>query len=320
MAEGSGDEKVSGSTPVVFISYASQDAAVANSIVENLEQHKIGCWIAPRDVVPGSLYAEGIVRAINGAKAIVLVLSEHAVASAHVAREVERGCAKKKKIIPFKTDQCSLSLSLEYFLSGCHSLSARRSEMESALGLLVSAVQQCIAATWSAPFDRSSAAAEAAEPDEEGRCILAAVWNSLDSNLQDAFSIAYNKKRREGSRRISTKDFFQALRRMDNDSIAPLLNALPDSALPEPASCNVDANRALSVSATTLLSDCVWGSLHRFGNLVSVPRKLTSTDLFVDIAKRGHGPSVERLRKHGVGPAEISAAVERLRLDVIDPC
>jgi TIR domain len=38
-----------------FISYASQDAAVANSIVENLEQQGISCWVAPRDVKPGAV-------------------------------------------------------------------------------------------------------------------------------------------------------------------------------------------------------------------------------------------------------------------------
>src|ERR1700680_2891197 len=65
----------------VFISYASQDAAVANAIVESLERHGIRCWIAPRDVVPGSLYADEIVGAINDAKAVVLILSEHSIAS-----------------------------------------------------------------------------------------------------------------------------------------------------------------------------------------------------------------------------------------------
>jgi len=51
----------------VFLSYASPDAAIANAVVESLEHHGIACWIAPRDVVPGSLYADGIARAINGA-------------------------------------------------------------------------------------------------------------------------------------------------------------------------------------------------------------------------------------------------------------
>ena len=70
----------------VFVSYASQDAAVANSIVENLEQHGLKCWIAPRDVKPGAQYADAIVRAIDGAKAVVLVMSGSAMGSSHVAR------------------------------------------------------------------------------------------------------------------------------------------------------------------------------------------------------------------------------------------
>jgi TIR domain len=52
-----------------------QNAAVANSIVENLEKQGVRCWLAPRDVQPGTVYADAIVRAINEAKALVLVLS-----------------------------------------------------------------------------------------------------------------------------------------------------------------------------------------------------------------------------------------------------
>jgi TIR domain len=57
----------------VFVSYASQDAAIANAVVTALERAGLSCWIAPRDVVPGSLYADEIVGAINDAKAVVLV-------------------------------------------------------------------------------------------------------------------------------------------------------------------------------------------------------------------------------------------------------
>jgi hypothetical protein len=74
----------------VFISYASQDVAVADAIVAPLERHGLKCWIAPRDVIPGSLYTDRIVRAISGAKVFVLVLSEHAIASSHVGKEIER--------------------------------------------------------------------------------------------------------------------------------------------------------------------------------------------------------------------------------------
>jgi hypothetical protein len=72
MKAGSANQGTSGRD--VFVSYASQDVTVANSVVEYLEQHGIKCWIAPRDVRPGALYADAIVRAINDSKALVLVL------------------------------------------------------------------------------------------------------------------------------------------------------------------------------------------------------------------------------------------------------
>jgi hypothetical protein len=46
------------STPEVFVSYASQDTAIANAIVAALERHGVKCWIAPRNVIPGALYAD----------------------------------------------------------------------------------------------------------------------------------------------------------------------------------------------------------------------------------------------------------------------
>jgi hypothetical protein len=74
-----------------FVSYASHDAPVANSIVEALEKHGLRCWIAPRDVTPGSHYADHIMYAISKAKVLLLALSDSALASKHVSKEVERG-------------------------------------------------------------------------------------------------------------------------------------------------------------------------------------------------------------------------------------
>jgi hypothetical protein len=117
LAEGGGEKKERGGTPTAFVSYASQDAAVANSLVEALEQQGVRCWIAPRDVIPGSLYADDIVRAINSASVFVLVLSEHAVGSAHVGKEIERASSKRRPIIAIHTDSAQLTPAFEYFLS-----------------------------------------------------------------------------------------------------------------------------------------------------------------------------------------------------------
>ncbi len=75
------------------------------------------CWIAPRDVKPGAQYADAIVRAINEAKAVVLVMSGSAVGSSHVGKEIERASSKRKPIIAFRIDAAPLNHALEYFLS-----------------------------------------------------------------------------------------------------------------------------------------------------------------------------------------------------------
>jgi len=131
----------------VFVSYASQDAAVANSIVGSLEAHGLKCWMAPRDVKPGAQYADAIVRAINEAKALVLAMSASAVDSAHVAREVERAASKRKPIIPFRIDAAPLSAALEYFLSASQWIDVPKLGMPAALNKLKEAVGQGSAST-----------------------------------------------------------------------------------------------------------------------------------------------------------------------------
>jgi TolB-like protein len=124
----------------VFVSYASQDGPVANSIVANLEQRGLKCWIAPRDVKAGTVYADAIVRAINDARALLLILSTSAIASSHVGREVERAASKRKQIIAFRIDAASLSLELEYFLSNSQWIDVTALGMPAALTKIKEAV------------------------------------------------------------------------------------------------------------------------------------------------------------------------------------
>jgi TolB-like protein len=126
----------------VFVSYASPDAAVAGSLVESLERHGITCWIAPRDVKAGALYADAIVRAISGAKALVLVLSESAIGSSHVGKEVERASSKKRPIIALRIDSAPLTPALEYFLSESQWIEAQAENKESAYARLIDAIRQ----------------------------------------------------------------------------------------------------------------------------------------------------------------------------------
>jgi TolB-like protein len=142
MAEGDGLDSGSGGvgSRTVFLSYASHDTEIANTVCRELESRGIRCWIAPRDVAPGALYADAIVRAINECKVLLIVLSQSAVASSHVGREVERAASKHKQIIALRIDTATLSPELEYFLSNSQWIDVLALGLPRALAKLVDAV------------------------------------------------------------------------------------------------------------------------------------------------------------------------------------
>jgi len=165
MAEGVGGERTSGCPPAVFISYASQDAAVTDAVVAALESSGVKCWVAPRDVVPGEFYAGAIVRAIDTTNVIVLVLSENAAGSQHVLREVERASARRHPVVSFRIDSAPMPPDLEYFLNTSHWLDASSTGVDRAMPKLVDAVQRAVTATLGGtPPHPSSAAASAETP------------------------------------------------------------------------------------------------------------------------------------------------------------
>jgi TolB-like protein/Tfp pilus assembly protein PilF len=125
----------------VFISYASQDAAIANAMVEALEKAGLKCWIAPRDVRAGAQYADAIIRALSGARALVLVLSENAINSAHVGKEIERASSKKRPIFALRIDAAPLTPALEYFLSESQWIEAKAGKVEIAYAKLIDAIR-----------------------------------------------------------------------------------------------------------------------------------------------------------------------------------
>jgi hypothetical protein len=108
----------------VFISYASQDKAVADAVCATLESRRIRCWIAPRDVLAGSSYAEAILDGINRSRLVVLVFSKNSNNSPQVMREIERAVHKGIPILPFRIEDVTPSKSMEFFVSASHWLDA----------------------------------------------------------------------------------------------------------------------------------------------------------------------------------------------------
>jgi hypothetical protein len=104
----------------VFISHAEEDRAAAQLVCTRLEDDGLRCWIAPRDIQPGADWGGAIVAAIRSSRALVLVFSEHANASRHVPRELERAINHGIPIIPVRIEDVEPRGSLEYSLSSVH--------------------------------------------------------------------------------------------------------------------------------------------------------------------------------------------------------
>lgn len=101
----------------VFISHATGDAACAAAICRSLEAGGLKCWMAPRDILPGTDYSAAVVSAIPRCRALVLLLSRHANDSQWVHREVERAVARGKPVLTVRLEAVAPAETLELFIS-----------------------------------------------------------------------------------------------------------------------------------------------------------------------------------------------------------
>src|SRR5687768_9378853 len=127
----------------VFISYAVKDAQMADKVCRALEGEGIKCWMAPRDVPPGTQYEEVIVDAIAASPLLVLILSAHSNESPDVRREIQNACARgsRTQIIPFRIAAVAYSKALRYYLNSVQWLDASAPPLENHLRRLVEHVR-----------------------------------------------------------------------------------------------------------------------------------------------------------------------------------
>jgi biotin transporter BioY len=125
----------------VFVSYSSDDKSAADAVCAALETSGIRCWIAPRDILPGTDWSGAIIDAINTSSLLVLVYSAKANESSQIKREVERAVNRGVAIIPFRLEDVPMSSSLEYFVSMPQWLDAFPPPLENHLDRLAETVR-----------------------------------------------------------------------------------------------------------------------------------------------------------------------------------
>ncbi|MBN1417224.1 MAG: toll/interleukin-1 receptor domain-containing protein [Planctomycetes bacterium] len=98
-----------------FISHASVDVEVVGHVVRFVESKGLHCWIAPRDIPPGSEWAATIMQAIVPGRVFVLFYTEAAGGSPHIKRELAFAAERKLIIILVLLGSARAGGEIEYF-------------------------------------------------------------------------------------------------------------------------------------------------------------------------------------------------------------
>lgn len=149
-----------------------------------------------------------------------------------------------------------------------------------------------------------------------GNGLLNQLWDKMAPELQMALLMAHSQGLGEGHNRIKTRNFFSALLRLRPEPLSELFSLLPAEAFPDPTEGQILSER-LMLQENPLLSACIEDSLRHLGARATDQDKLTSADVFVDIAKFGTGNSVSRLRTYGITPDKIDQLIQQLGWQII---
>ena len=99
----------------IFLSYASEDSAVARLLAEELTRLGYGIWW-DRLIAGGALWGHEIERALDEARAVIVLWSPASVESEYVRAEA-RAAAHRKTIIPAIIEPCELPMPFGEFQS-----------------------------------------------------------------------------------------------------------------------------------------------------------------------------------------------------------
>jgi len=127
----------------VFISYNTCDKLIADAVCHYIESRRLRCFIAPRDIKESD-WAGSITNAIENARAFVIVVSEHSLASNEVAKEITLATQNSSFIFPFRIDESELKGRMKYHLSAFHWIDAVTPPMEQRLEELADRVAHAL--------------------------------------------------------------------------------------------------------------------------------------------------------------------------------
>lgn len=129
----------------VFISFSFKDQEIVEEIVNQLlNRYHITYWICTRDVAAGSRYKRDIYDAIENARAVVLIQSNHALESKEIPKEVSLALDSEKTVIPFVIDHSKLNGDLAYDLVNVQRIDATKPTLDERIAELAAEIRKVI--------------------------------------------------------------------------------------------------------------------------------------------------------------------------------
>jgi TIR domain-containing protein len=150
-----------------FISYASKDKPTADAVCAALEDAQIRCWIAPRDILPGTDWSASIIDALDHCRVMILIFSGNANESPQIRNEVVHAVHRGVPVIPVRIEDIPPGKSLAYFMSGVHWLDALSPPLETHLKRLAESVRAILQLVPAAELSAGMAPARATGSKEE---------------------------------------------------------------------------------------------------------------------------------------------------------
>ncbi|MEP7312847.1 MAG: toll/interleukin-1 receptor domain-containing protein [Pseudomonadota bacterium] len=98
----------------IFISFASKDEKIAGTICTAIENRGFKCWVSTRNILPGENFQSAIVRAIRGAKIMLLVFTANSNRSDEMTKELALASQQKLMVVPLRVENVTPSDAFAY--------------------------------------------------------------------------------------------------------------------------------------------------------------------------------------------------------------
>jgi adenylate cyclase len=126
----------------VFISYSREDKERVLSLAGELRGAGISLWIDEGNIDGATMWGEEIVNALENAKVLLLMVTENAVASHNVVKEVVLASERKSHILPIHLEPTQIPQSLKYSLAGIQHIEYFRGDIKDNVKLILRSLER----------------------------------------------------------------------------------------------------------------------------------------------------------------------------------